>query len=134
VEGNHFLQFTQVKTDGVEVMPISDQVFGLFGNRRENDDLVFPGLSYYKVSLFLSKWINSAGINKKFNYNCLRHTCATLQIDSGVDIYTVSKMLGHRHVKTTQRYAKVVDRKKKEAAKSIKVEIPAVINRTLRLV
>jgi integrase len=134
VDGNHFLQFTQVKTDGVEVMPISDQVFALFGNRLENDDLVFPGLSYYKVSLFLSKWISAAGINKKFSYNCLRHTCATLQIDSGIDIYTVSKMLGHRHVKTTQRYAKVVDRKKKEAAKSIKVEIPAVINRTLRLV
>jgi site-specific recombinase XerD len=46
-----------------------------------------------------------------------------LQITLGTDIYTVSKLLGHRHLKTTEVYAKVIDRKKQEAANKIKLNI-----------
>ena len=54
---------------------------------------------------------------------CFRHTFATLQLSNGTDIYTVSKMLGHTNVKTTQIYAKVVDEKKEKAAQAIKLNI-----------
>lgn len=54
-------------------------------------------------------------------FHCSRHTYATLQLSSGTDIYTVSKMLGHTNVKTTQIYAKVVDEKKEKAAQAIKL-------------
>jgi integrase len=46
-----------------------------------------------------------------------------LQLSAGTDIYTVSKMLGHRELKTTQVYAKVVDLAKREAANRIKIEL-----------
>ncbi|MEG7982408.1 tyrosine-type recombinase/integrase [Listeria monocytogenes] len=62
--------------------------------------------NYYKAIIFI----------------CFRHTYATLLITQGIDIYTVSKMLGHKDIKTTQIYAKIVDSKKKEAANSISLK------------
>ena len=56
-------------------------------------------------------------------FHCTRHTYATLQLAGGTDIYTVSKMLGHTNVKTTQVYAKVVDEKKEKAANTIKINL-----------
>ncbi|MCE8622267.1 tyrosine-type recombinase/integrase [Bacteroides fragilis] len=56
-------------------------------------------------------------------FHCGRHTYATLQLANGTDIYTVSKMLGHTNVKTTQIYAKVIDKKKDEATEAFKLDI-----------
>ena len=56
-------------------------------------------------------------------FHTARHTFATLQLANGTDIYTVSKMLGHTNVKTTQVYAKVVDEKKNKAANAIQIDI-----------
>ena len=55
--------------------------------------------------------------------HCFRHTYATLQLANGTDIYTVSKMLGNTNVKTTQIYAKVIDKKKDEATEAFKLDI-----------
>lgn len=57
-------------------------------------------------------------------FHVSRHSYATLQLAGGTDIYTVSKMLGHTNVRTTQVYAKVVDAKKEEATKTIKLDLP----------
>lgn len=57
-------------------------------------------------------------------FHYCRHSYATLQLAGGTDIYTVSKMLGHTNVRTTQVYAKVVDAKKEEATKTIKLDLP----------
>jgi len=64
----------------------------------------------------------AAGIKKKITFHCFRHTYATLQLSNGTDIYTVSKMLGHTNVQTTQIYAKVVDEKKNKAEQAIQLE------------
>lgn len=53
------------------------------------------------------------------SFHGLRHTYATLLITNGTDIYTVSKMLTHKNVATTQIYAEVVNQKKRDAANSI---------------
>ena len=60
-----------------------------------------------------------AGINKRITFHCGRHTFATMMLDLGTDIYTVSKLLGHKELTTTQIYAKVMDKNKQAAVSSI---------------
>jgi len=125
IEGNgYFIQFKQQKTKGVEMMPISEQAFSLLGERKEPTGKVFEGLKYSAYSnKHLYQWIGAAGISKDITFHCFRHTFATLQLSKGTDIYTVSKMLGHRELKTTQVYAKIMDKAKREAADKIKLDL-----------
>lgn len=117
--------FTQQKTKGVEYMPISDQAYQLCGERGDYDRLIFEGLQDPSwISRPIAKWIEAAGITKHITFHCFRHTYATLQLTLGTDIYTVSKMLGHKKVTTTQIYAKIVDEKKEAAADAIKIDLP----------
>lgn len=77
--------------------------------------LISNGLRFiFTCPLFLAQPITFHGF---------RHTFATLQIAEGTDLYTVSKMLGHTNVRTTQIYAKVVDEKKNEAANAISLDV-----------
>ncbi|SDX63945.1 Site-specific recombinase XerD [Hydrobacter penzbergensis] len=124
VENGYSIQFTQQKTKGVEVLPISQQAYQLLGEPKRSTDKVFEGLTYSAYeNKHLYQWIGAAGITKDITFHCFRHTFATLQLSKGTDIYTVSKMLGHRELKTTQIYAKVIDQTKREAADKIKLEL-----------
>ena len=67
----------------------------------------------------LHEWTKKAGINKNVTYHVGRHTYATLLLYYGADLYTVSKLLGHTNVKTTQIYAKVMDESKRKAVNLI---------------
>ena len=125
----YFLNFNQKKTKGVEVLPISEQAYS-FTEGTENpkdmpqDKPVFEGLKYSAYhNKHLFQWIGAAGITKDITFHCFRHTFATLQLFSGTDIYTVSKMLGHKDLKTTQVYAKIVDEAKRTAANKIKLDM-----------
>jgi len=70
----------------------------------------------------LKHWIEASGIKKHITFHCFRHTYATLQIAAGTDIYTVSKMLTHKSVTTTQIYADLVSSKKRETVDKIKLK------------
>lgn len=121
-ENGYFIQFRQKKTDGEEVLPISKQAYSLLGERSKSDDKVFEGLKYSAYeNKHLHQWIKAADITKKITFHSFRHTFACLQLANGTDIYTVSKMLGHRELKTTQIYAKVIDQTKRTAADKIKL-------------
>jgi len=124
IKGNgYFIQFKQQKTKGVEVLPISEQAYSFLGEPKEPTDKVFEGLTYSAYeNKHLYQWIGAAGITKDITFHCFRHTFATLQLSKGTDIYTVSKMLGHRELKTTQIYAKIIDQTKREAADKIKLD------------
>lgn len=123
--GNYRLNFTQQKTKGVEYMPISEQAFQLCGERQDGDLLVFAGLPAPSwINRPIKRWVEAAGIKKHISFHCFRHSYATLQLAGGTDIYTVSKMLGHTNVRTTQIYAKVVDAKKENATKRITLDLP----------
>ncbi|WP_417124256.1 tyrosine-type recombinase/integrase [Phocaeicola sp.] len=73
----------------------------------------------------MEKWLVSSGLRYPFFsfpvlclpilFHCRRHTHATMMLTLGVDLYTVSKLLGHTNIQTTQIYAKLVDESKKKA-------------------
>jgi integrase len=114
------IKFRQKKTHGVETLPIPKIARKLLGEKGKPDDRVFMGLKYSAWhNLRLQQWIMRAGITKNITFHCARHTYATLQLTYGTDIYTVSKMLGHRELKTTQVYAQIIDQKKVEATNAI---------------
>lgn len=116
----YFIRFVQQKTKGVEMLPISKQAFVLMGERGQSGDKIFKGLKYSAWNnLKIAQWVMRAGITKTITFHCFRHTYATLQISLGTDIYTISKMLGHRDLKTTQIYTKVIDKLKRDAADKI---------------
>lgn len=118
----YFIRFTQQKTKGEEVLPISEEAYSLLGETSEPSDLVFTGLQYSAwYNLKLRAWMLDAGITKKISFHCARHTFATLQLAHGTDIFTVSKLLGHKNLKTTQVYAKVMDSTKVEAMNRIQI-------------
>ena len=125
----YILNFTQKKTKSVEVLPISEQAYS-FTEGLENpkdmpqDKPVFEGLKYSAYhNKHLFQWIGMAGITKDITFHNFRHTYATLQLFNGTDIYTVSKMLGHKDLKTTQIYAKIVDEAKRATTNKIKLDL-----------
>ncbi|MEM7297049.1 MAG: site-specific integrase [Bacteroidota bacterium] len=116
----HFIRFIHEKTDRPQTLNISRQAADILGYPRNKEDKIFQDLKYSAwTNLKLSEWVMRAGIIKKITFHCFRHTYATLQLSLGTDIYTVSKLLNHKNIKTTQIYAKVIDQRKKEAAERI---------------
>lgn len=114
------VNFRQEKTDGVEYLYISKQARELLGERQNPQDRVFKGLKYgMTYNTELVRWCNRAGVPKHITFHSARHTNAVLLLENGADIYTVSKRLGHREIRTTAIYAKIVDAKMKEAAEMI---------------
>lgn len=120
----YFLRFRQKKTKSMETLPISEQARKLMGIEQIPGGKVFFGLSYNSSMTYaLKEWIRDAGINKKITFHCARHTYATLLLTKGADIYTVSKMLGHKELRTTQIYTNLIDEKKREAADKMTILI-----------
>lgn len=117
--------FRQKKTSGQEYLDISPQAAELMGERGLPDEHVFTDIhSPSCTNNTLKLWVARAGINKTITFHCARHTFATLMLDIGTDIYTVSKLLGHRDLSTTQIYAKVMDKNKQAAVASIPTILP----------
>lgn len=120
------LIFKQKKTGGQEYLDISPQAVELMGERGKDTDKVFEDfLTPDATNHCIQVWTLKAGINKHITFHCGRHTFAVMMLDLGTDIYTVSKLLGHRELTTTQIYAKVLD-KNKQAAVSL---IPNIVDK-----
>lgn len=120
-KGNYFIQFSMEKTNVSQFHPIPDQAYELLGV--QDTGIIFKGLIYHQVAKVIPKWVKAAGIDKKFSFHCFRHTFATLQLLSGTDIATVSKLLGHKFLQTTMIYVKIVDSLKREASHRIQIQV-----------
>lgn len=90
------------------------------GERGEDDEHPFGDIhSTGCTNEVIKRWVLRAGIKKDITFHCGRHTFAVMMLDLGTDIYTVSKLLGHRELSTTQIYAKVLDKNKQAAVSHI---------------
>ncbi|MBQ5635427.1 MAG: site-specific integrase [Alistipes sp.] len=108
------LTFAQKKTGEQMYHDINEEAATLLGERGEGR--VFVGLpAPQNTNLALKRWALDAGIRKNISFHTARHTFATMLLTVGADIYTVSKLLGHTNIATTQIYAKIVDKTKQEA-------------------
>lgn len=121
-ENGYYIRFMQKKTKGQETLPISEDAVKLLGKRLSGDEPVFHDLTYSEYNnQKIREWMIRAGIEKYITFHCARHTYATLQLTLGTDIYTVSKLLGHKNLRTTEVYTKIIDEKKRDAANKIKI-------------
>jgi integrase len=112
----YFVRFSMNKTKSEETLPLSNEAIALLGAPSDSpESFVFPGYNFNAHYSELQRWLQKAGITKKITFHNFRHTFATLQLAEGTDIYTVSKLLGHKNIHTTQIYGKVMDKTKTEA-------------------
>lgn len=119
-DGGWWMRIRTEKTETEATLPISDEALGYCGE--PGTGKVFKGLERSMTQHPLQKWIRTAGIERNITFHCFRHTFATLQIALGTDIFTVSKMLTHKNVSTTQIYAELVNEKKRESANRISLK------------
>jgi site-specific recombinase XerD len=114
------LDFRQQKTSGFEYLPLNQTAQELIFSKGKKilgmpESKVFNLPSQQTITLALKRWTEKAEISKKVTFHTARHTFATVALTQGVDLYTVSKLLGHTDIKNTQIYAKIVDEKKRTA-------------------
>lgn len=113
VDGNNWINSSRKKT-GIRIsVPILNQAQCILGKYiPDKHGRLLPVLSNQKVNAYLKEIGDICGTEKNLTFHLARHTFATtVTLSNGVPIETVSKMLGHTNLKTTQIYAKVVDTK-----------------------
>lgn len=133
----YFIYFEQKKTEGIEYLPVADQAVDIIKQRKmeaEEDNnknlYVFPcvkefdgknQLMYKIVNRALKKWAKAAKLDLKLTFHTGRHTFATNVLENcpDGDLWTVSKLLGHKNINSTQIYAHVRDKKKSAAVKAL---------------
>lgn len=112
------LKLVQRKTGEPLYLPLSENAISQLPEKSVEAN-VFNLPTTWKIEEVLQQWAKSAGINKHITYHVSRHTNATMLLTFGADLYTVSKLLGHTNIQTTQIYAKIVDDKKRAAVDMI---------------
>ncbi|WP_312175158.1 site-specific integrase [Chryseobacterium sp.] len=114
VDGHQWFFTHRQKTDTstrVPLLPLAQELVLKYENHPQciNSDVLFPVLSNQKMNSYLKEIANVCGINKDLTFHIARHTFATtVTLSNGVPIESVSKMLGHTNIKTTQHYAKIL--------------------------
>ena len=95
----------------VPLLPIPKQILDKYSNKYLPNGQVLPVPSNVKMNAYLKEIADVCGINKTLTTHCARHTFATsVTLANNVSIESVSKMLGHKSIKMTQQYAKVLEK------------------------
>ena len=117
VDGERWIFINRTKTDtrsNIPLLPIASAILEKYEDHPQvvNQDKLLPILSNQKMNSYLKEIADVCEINKELTFHIARHTFATtVTLSNGVPIESVSKMLGHKNLKTTQHYAKILDLK-----------------------
>ena len=121
--GRWFVASVMKKTGATIALPLPQKALSWLPQRGGADDTVFD--LPRRTNIFVQEWARLAGIDKHVSFHTSRHTFGTLMISAGVDLYTVSKIMGHADVRTTQIYVRIIDSKKIEAVEICSTECSA---------
>jgi len=120
IDGNHWINTKRKKTNSFLAIPLLNQAKNLIkkyeGHQRTIiSNTLFPCFSNQKINSYLKEIAELSGIKKNLTFHMARHTFATtVTLSNGVPIETVSKLLGHTKIATTQIYARVINKKVSE--------------------
>jgi len=126
IDGEQWIFTHRQKTESaskIPILPVTQMIIDKYENHPQstNEDKLLPILSNQKMNAYLKEIAAICNINKELTFHIARHTFATtVTLTNGVPIESVSKMLGHKNLRTTQHYAKVLDRKVSEDMKILK--------------
>ena len=120
-DGGKQIELVQQKTGEPVYIPLSDNALQWLPSKgkKKDTDNVFDLPHVSTIEKWLGHWGEAAEVKKHLTYHVSRHTFATLTLAYGADLYTVSKLMGHSNVQTTQIYAKIVDENKRKAVELI---------------
>lgn len=117
IDRQQWIKTKRAKTDtrsSIPILPYAEYIMEKYQDHPDivNSDLLLPILSNQKMNAYLKEIADVCGITKNLTFHLARHTFATtITLTNGVPLESVSKMLGHKSIKTTQHYAKILDRK-----------------------
>ncbi|MEB3800484.1 site-specific integrase [Flavobacterium columnare] len=120
IDGEKWIFTHRQKTESaskIPILPVTQMIIDKYENHPQcnNEDKLLPILSNQKMNAYLKEIAGICEIEKELTFHIARHTFATtVTLTNGVPIESVSKMLGHKNLRTTQHYAKVLDRKVSE--------------------
>ncbi|RTY84848.1 site-specific integrase [Flavobacterium sp. ZB4P23] len=120
IDGGKWIFTHRQKTETasrIPLLPIPEELILKYANHPQciNEDKLLPVLSNQKMNSYLKEIADVCGIKKDLTFHIARHTFATtVTLTNGVPIESVSKMLGHKNIRTTQHYAKILDKKVSE--------------------
>lgn len=131
IDGDKWIFKNRQKTDTaskIPLLPTAQQIIDKYAEHPvcKNENRLLPILSNQKMNAYLKEIADVCGINKELTFHIARHTFATtVTLSNGVPLETVSKMLGHTNLKTTQHYAKILDKKISEDMMVLKSKFSA---------
>ena len=125
MDGRRWIKVNRTKTktlSSIPILPIAEQTLSKYASLTKIDNKLLPVYSNQRTNGYLKEIADLSGITKKLTFHMARHTFATtVTLSNGVPIESVSKMLGHKSLKTTQHYAKILDTKLSEDMKNLRI-------------
>lgn len=140
IDGGKWIFTSRQKTDtrsNIPLLPLAEEILNKYKQHPQclNEGKLLPVLSNQKMNSYLKEIADLCGITKALTFHIARHTFATtVTLTNGVPIESVSKMLGHKNLRTTQHYAKILDRKvsddmmalREKFSQSNTIKLPAI--------
>jgi site-specific recombinase XerD len=139
IDGDKWIFKNRQKTETaskIPLLPVAQEIIDKYADHPvcKNEKRLLPILSNQKMNAYLKEIVDVCEINKDLTFHIARHTFATtVTLSNGVPLETVSKMLGHTNLKTTQHYAKILDKKISEDMMILKSKFASKVQNDKKL-